>query len=121
MLINELSKRSGVSIHTIRFYEKSGLIKGLRDDHVTSNNYFHYDEEAVERLEFISDAKSVGFTIKEIGQVIDAWYNDVYSKKQKIAILENQLASLEERLKEIRQMKRKIAAFIVDVKQDSCK
>lgn len=29
MLINELSKRTGITAHTIRFYEKSGLIKGF--------------------------------------------------------------------------------------------
>ena len=48
MLINELSKRTGITAHTIRFYEKSGLIKGVRDENVKSNNYFHYDEETVE-------------------------------------------------------------------------
>ena len=67
MLINELSKKTGISTHTIRFYEKSGLIEGKQDESVKSNNYFHYDEVTVEKLEFISDAKSVGFTIKEIG------------------------------------------------------
>lgn len=74
MLINELSKKTGVSAHTIRFYEKSGLIEGKQDESVKSNNYLHYDDVTIEKLEFISDAKSVGFTIKEIGQIIDAWY-----------------------------------------------
>ena len=92
MLINELSKRTGLSAHTIRFYEKSGLIEGKQDDSVTSNNYFHYDEVSVEKLEFISDAKSVGFTIKEIGQIINAWYNNTYTKEQKLEILAEKLA-----------------------------
>ena len=70
MLINELSKKTGISVHTIRFYEKSGLIEGKRDESVHSNNYFHYDEVTVEKLEFISDAKSVGFTIKEIAHLM---------------------------------------------------
>jgi MerR family transcriptional regulator, copper efflux regulator len=85
MLINELSKKTGISTHTIRFYEKSGLIEGKQDESVKSNNYYHYDDVTVEKLEFISDAKSVGFTIKEIGQIIDAWYNRKYTKKQKLA------------------------------------
>ncbi len=50
MLINELSKKTGVSTHTIRFYEKSGLIEGKQDEMVKSNNYFHYDEVTVEKL-----------------------------------------------------------------------
>jgi MerR family Zn(II)-responsive transcriptional regulator of zntA len=81
MLINELSKKTGISTHTIRFYEKSGLIEGKQDESVKSNNYFHYDEVTIEKLEFINDAKSVGFTIKEIGQIIDAWYSrKIYQK-----------------------------------------
>ena len=61
MLINELSKKTGISTHTIRFYEKSGLIEGKQDESVKSNNYLHYDDVTIEKLEFISDAKSVGF------------------------------------------------------------
>lgn len=120
MLISELSKRSGISIHTIRFYEKSGLIEGKRDVTVKSNNFFHYDEVAVEKLEFISDAKSVGFTIKEIGQIIDAWYNKKYTKKQKLQILSDKLASLEQKMKEIKDMKRQIFQFREDVVNDRC-
>ena len=120
MLINELSKQTGISTHTIRFYEKSGLIKGKQDKSVKSNNYFHYDEVTVEKLEFISDAKSVGFTIKEISQIIDAWYNRKYTKKQKLEILDEKLISLEQKLKEIREMKKQLLQFKDDVINNRC-
>lgn len=120
MLINELSKKSGISAHTIRFYEKSGLIKGKRDESIKSNNYFHYNEETIEQLEFISDAKSVGFTIREIGQLIDAWYNNRFSKEEKLNILNEKLLSLEQKLKEIKGMKIQIEEFKKDVLNDKC-
>ena len=120
MLINELSKKTGISIHTIRFYEKSGLIEGKQDESIKSNNYFHYDEVTIEKLEFISDAKSVGFTIKEIGQIIDAWYNKKYTKKQKLEILDDKLLSLKQKLKEIKEMKKQILQFKDDVVNDRC-
>jgi len=120
MLISELSKKTGISVHTIRFYEKSGLIEGKQDETVKSNNYFHYDEIVVEKLEFINDAKSVGFTIKEIGQIIDAWYNRKYTKKQKLEILDDKLISLEKKLKEIKEMKRQILQFKEDVVNNRC-
>lgn len=120
MLINELSKKTGISVHTIRFYEKSGLITGRRDESVKSNNYFHYDEVSIEKLEFISDAKSVGFTIKEIGQIIDAWYNRKYSKKEKLQILNEKLLSLERKMREIRDMKKQIMEFKEDVVNNRC-
>lgn len=75
MLINELSKKTGITAHTIRFYEKSEFIKGHRNEQVTSNNYFHYGEETVIKLELIRDAKSIGFTLIEIAQLMDVWCN----------------------------------------------
>jgi len=120
MLINELSKNTGVSAHTIRFYEKCGLIEGKRDEAVKTNNYYHYDDETKEKLEFISDAKSVGFTIKEIGQIIDAWYTRKYTKKQKLEILETKLVSLEHKMKEIKDMKKQLLQFKEDVENDRC-
>ena len=85
-----------------------------------SNNYFHYDEVTIEKLEFISDAKSVGFTIKEIGQIIDAWYNRKYTKKQKLEILDDKLISLEQKMKEIKEMKKQIFQFKDDVLNNRC-
>jgi MerR family copper efflux transcriptional regulator len=120
MLISELSKKTGISIHTIRFYEKCRLIQGKQNESVRSNNYFHYDDITIEKLEFISDAKSVGFTIKEISQIIDAWYNRKYSKNQKLEILEDKLISLEQKMKEIRAMKKQILQFKEDVINDRC-
>ena len=120
MLINELSKKTGLSTHTIRFYEKSGLIEGKQNEAVKSNNYFHYDEVTVEKLEFISDAKSVGFTIREIGQMIDAWYNQKHTKDQKLEILHDKLISLEQKMKEIKEMKKQIIEFKDDVLNDRC-
>jgi MerR family Zn(II)-responsive transcriptional regulator of zntA len=120
MLINELSKKTGLSTHTIRFYEKSGLIEGKQNEAVKSNNYFHYDEVTVEKLEFISDAKSVGFTIREIGQMIDAWYNQNFTKAQKLEILDDKLISLEQKMKEIKEMKKQIIEFKDDVLNDRC-
>lgn len=120
MLINELSKRTGLTAHTIRFYEKSGLIKGKRKNEVTSNNYFHYDEEAVERLELIGYAKAVGFTLGEIAQLIDAWYNKQFKIADKIAILDEKLVSIEAKIKQLEEMKKLIAEFKADVMEQDC-
>lgn len=120
MLINELSKRTGITAHTIRFYEKSGLIKGKRNESVKSNNYYHYDEDTIEKLELIRDAKSVGFTIHEISQLIDAWYNNKMTVTEKLSILDEKLLSIEERIKQLKEMKKLISHFKKDVLTDNC-
>jgi MerR family transcriptional regulator, copper efflux regulator len=118
MLINELSKRTGITAHTIRFYEKSGLIKGKRDENVKSNNYFHYDEETVERLNAIVEAKAAGFSIIEISQFIDACFIDTYTKEEKLAILDKKLASLDEKINDLKQMKETVKRFRKEVQND---
>jgi MerR family transcriptional regulator, copper efflux regulator len=120
MLINELSKRTELSVHTIRFYEKSGLIKGTRDAAVKTNNYFHYDEETVEKLLLIRDAKSIGFTIKEISQLIDAWYNDTFTIENKLAILDKKIETIEEKISQLKAMKKSVVAFKKSVEEESC-
>lgn len=120
MLINELSKKTGISVHTIRFYEKSGLIKGHRDESVKSNNYFHYDEETIEKLALVRDAKSVGFTISEISNLMDSWYNDTMSVTEKIAVLDEKLLSIDERMQQLKQMKKMLRQFKQDIIDDNC-
>lgn len=120
MLIHELSKATGVSTHTIRYYHKSGLIQGKRDEQVQSNNYLHYDEETIDKLEFIRDAKSVGFTISEIARIIDSWHNREFSKSERLSILNDKLDALDCKLNEILDMKQRIIQFKQDVEQDLC-
>jgi MerR family transcriptional regulator, copper efflux regulator len=120
MLINELSKRTGITAHTIRFYEKSGLIKGKRDENIKTNKHFHYDEETVEKLELIRDAKSIGFTLSEIGQLIDAWYNETFTIADKLAVLEGKLVSIDEKIKQLEEMKKLVSEFKNSVENASC-
>lgn len=120
MLINELSKRTGITAHTIRFYEKSGLIKGKRDENVKSNKYFHYDDETIEKLELIRDAKSVGFTISEIGQLMDAWYSNKLNISEKLSILDEKLLSIDQRIKQLKEMKELIKDFKKSVTDEAC-
>lgn len=120
MLINELSKRTGITPHTIRFYEKLGLIKGKRKEDIKSNKYFHYDEESVEKLALIRDAKSIGFTLSEISQLIDAWYGNAFSIQDKITILDEKLKSIDQKINDLLEMKRLVSDFKKSVEQESC-
>ncbi len=67
MKIGELSSLSGLSVDTIRFYEKQGLIPPPRR---TDANYRMYDADTPRRLIFIRKARDLGFTLQEIGQLL---------------------------------------------------
>lgn len=66
-MIGELSKKTGVSIETIRFYERESLIKPLAR---RESGYRTYDEAAISRLKFIKRSKDLGFSLKEIGELL---------------------------------------------------
>jgi MerR family transcriptional regulator, copper efflux regulator len=120
MLINELSKQTGLSAHTIRYYEKFGLIKGKQNEAVKTNNYFHYDDETVYKLELIRDAKLIGFTLNEIKTLIDAWFNKKFAVTKKVAILNDKMIAIEEKIKQLKEMKKMIVAFKKEVEENDC-
>lgn len=105
-LIHQLSKETGIPIGTIRFYEKSGLFSGKPKKEVTTNNYVYYDEEVVEKLRFIQMAKAVGFTLSEIKEVIDAWYQRQISTSAQIEVLNRKLIQIDKKINELKAMKK---------------
>jgi len=119
-LINQLSKESGIPIATIRFYEKTGLFTGKKKNDVKSNNYTYYDDEVADKLVLIKDAKSVGFTLSEIKELIDAWYSKRISKTKKIDILDTKLVQIEEKIKELKAVKKQISFLKSEVEKFDC-
>ena len=119
-LINQLSKETGLPIATIRFYEKSGLFKGQKLKGNTTNNYTYYDDEVSEKLDLIRDAKSVGFTLSEIKELIDAWYSKRISKARKLEILDAKLVQINDKIKALKGVKKQIAYFKTEVEKYDC-
>src|SRR5210317_2237245 len=67
LTIGRLAKKVGLGIETVRFYERQGLIEPPPR---TDSNYRIYPEEEVGRLRFIKKAKSLGFTLNEIKELM---------------------------------------------------
>src|SRR2546423_524671 len=63
----QLAEASGVSPETLRFYEKVGLIKPPPR---SENGYRSYPATTVQRIEFIQEAKELGFTLREIDALL---------------------------------------------------
>ena len=116
-LITELSKQTGVPVHTIRYYENFGLFKGSKKADVKSNNYTYYGEDIVYKLNLIRDGKSVGFTLSELKNLVEMWSNKGFTKVQKMGVLNEKLDHLEEKIKQLEAMKQQIEVFKRDVEQ----
>ncbi len=88
-----MSKKSGLSISTIRFYEKQGLIpiKYINRD---SNNYRNYSSEIIEHLLMIKTVHSVGFSLSEIKEIQKSNMN-LISTETKIELLQKKIDEVE--------------------------
>ena len=65
--IGQVAHQTGVTVETVRFYEKKGLIETpLRSE----SGYRQYPQETTKRVRFIQHAKEVGFTLKEIDELL---------------------------------------------------
>lgn len=67
MKIGQLAKTVEIDIQTLRYYESQGL---LNEPNRLENGYRDYPTESVQRLQFIKKAKLVGFTLKEIKDLL---------------------------------------------------
>ena len=65
--IGTLAKRAGVSIDTVRYYEKSGL---LAPQARLASGYRRYGDTQVARLRFIRRAEELGFSLKDIRELL---------------------------------------------------
>ena len=120
MLINELSKRTGVSIHTLRYYENFGLIAGSTDEAVKSNNYKQYDEILVEKVSWIIESKKAGFTLAEIRKSLDDWFNNRLPVNKKIEIAQKKIDEIDTKIRELKQVRKFLYGAIKDVENGLC-
>jgi DNA-binding transcriptional MerR regulator len=94
MKINEVSKKTELSISNIRFYEKEGLIpeKYISRD---TNNYRNYSLDIIEYLLMIKTVHSVGFSLREIKEIEQSNEN-TFSIDTKIELLQKKIKEVEE-------------------------
>jgi len=69
MVIRELAQQTGVPAKTIRYYESIGLLPRPRR---AANNYRQYAPTDIERLRFIASARSLGFSLDDISEILAA-------------------------------------------------
>lgn len=104
LLIGQLSRVTGVSTRTLRFYESIGLLQATRSD----SGYRLFDPTTPKRLAFIAGAREVNLGLSEIGAALSI----CDAGKPPCAYLEDaidsQLRLVEERLEALRNVRREL-------------
>ncbi|WP_157986717.1 MerR family transcriptional regulator [Chitinophaga alhagiae] len=104
MLIGELSKRSGFSRDTIRFYEKQGLIRVGRRER-RENNYKEYSEDILRQLLLLRKIKSYGFTLNESAGIIALMEENLATCNRVSEAASGKIQTINARIQELENLK----------------
>jgi DNA-binding transcriptional MerR regulator len=119
MLIGELSKRTGFSHDTIRFYEKKGLIRVDRKSR-RENNYKEYSEDVYEQLVLIRTVKDLGFTLNEVDDFIRAWTVTGASCEDLTGHLTDKIARVVVQIRALEKVKAKLENSLERCRSNEC-
>lgn len=101
--IGQLAKRAKVNIQTIRYYERRGLIP---EPPRWDSGYRQYPREMVTRLQFIRHAKELGFSLKEIGELLSLRLDPKTPCSEVKSKAEDKLLDIVEKIKILQRMKK---------------
>jgi len=109
MKIGELSKKSGCSIQTIRFYEREKLIRPCQR---TDSNYRLYDASSLSRLRFIRQCRSLDLTLAEITQLLETKESPETSCTSINNLINDHMEEVSQKIAELNELKATLAQMV---------
>ena len=103
MKIGELADRAGVTVDTIRFYERRGLIAEPRR---RDSGYRIYSPDYVERIRFIKRAQELGFALKEVDELLSLRVSEGSSCAAVRRQAETKLKDVEEKIRDLTRVRK---------------
>ncbi len=101
LTIGQLARLANVNIETIRYYQRIGL---LHEPPKPASGYRHYPENAIDTLKFIRRAKQMGFSLREIAELIALGESACSSVRQRAEAKREQITTQIQELEKLRQM-----------------
>ena len=107
--IGELSRRTGVKIPTIRFYEQIGLLSAPPR---TEGNQRRYGKPEVERLNFIRHSRELGFEVEDIRELLEMAASPQASCHQADSIARNHLTEIDRRIASLTALRGELTRMV---------
>ncbi len=107
MLIGQLSRKTGFSRDTIRFYEKIGLIV-LPKKSTPKNTYKDYPDEIAHQLEIIRKYKDLGFTLEEIREILVRRSMKLLDLTKMLQIIDTKITGIDEQIDQLHELKMRL-------------
>ena len=107
--ISEAAAASGVSAKSIRHYEANGLLPpSVR----SAANYRLYSASDIHTLRFIKSARNLGFTLTDIGKLLQLWQNRARNSRDVKALAQQHVAELDVRIADMQRMRDALAQLV---------
>ena len=109
MKIGELARAAGVALDTVRYYERQGLLPLPAR---TASGYRQYGHDDAARLRFVRRAKSLGFTLEEIRELLGLSARREADMAGMKAAAMQKLADIDDKLAELQRMRAGLDSLI---------
>lgn len=108
--IGELALKTGLTAHTIRYYEKNGLINASQRSEV---GYRCYNESDVRQAEFVRTARRIGFSIADVAALLSIRVDKTNHTCQDVTeITQRKLKDVSEKITELRSMQKTLQILL---------
>jgi MerR family mercuric resistance operon transcriptional regulator len=104
LTIGKLANASGVSVETVRFYEKKGILKQPKKQ----GSFRVYPEEYIKRILFVKRAQELGFTLKEVQEFLDLKLKNQAKCSDVLVKTEEKIIEIDNKIKDLRRMKKSL-------------
>ena len=105
MRIGELSRRSGFSIDTLRYYDRIGLIRPSRRNPIS--RFREYGEDALDPLVLVKSAKVAGLSLPQIRKVLAAARNGAACKTV-LPLLEQKVREIDRAIRALQELRSRL-------------
>ncbi|GAB59724.1 Cu(I)-responsive transcriptional regulator [Rheinheimera nanhaiensis] len=116
LTIGAAAKASGLTAKMIRHYEQSGL---LQKPPRTDAGYRLYNSQQLQQLSFIQQARRLGFSLSEIGSLLQLWQDPARESRAVKQLAEQHLADIAEKIAELQNMQQLLQQLADSCSADS--
>ena len=107
LTIGRLADEAGVNVETIRYYQRRGL---MAEPDRPMSGHRRYDEDAIKRVRFIKRAQVLGFTLDEVGSLLELDEACACAETRDLAT--HKLQVIDEKLTDLKAMRKALQALL---------
>lgn len=105
----EVARQAGVNVETLRFYERRGI---LPEPPRRASGYREYPPDTVDLIRFIKRAQELGFSLKEIRELLDLRQGSRRATGQVPRLVKAKIAEIDQKIRDLEAMNQALAGLL---------